>query len=171
MSNRKLVVMIFLIIGVFLTVKYDLLTTAKVRILNTIYGTEIKEIKNFSILAIVPPHMEKDGLTTESICENMASLLDKAGIQCLTKNAGQTTPDYAYLTIYVQALQQPDKQHNYQYVISIEVTKSLPKGHETVTSQEKKIWSASEAGLGEINDIRKEINNITNEFLKAHAGG
>jgi len=171
MSNRKLVVVIFLLIGVFLIVKYDLLTMAKVQMINMIYGTEINKIKSFSISAVIPPHMEKDGLTAESICENMASMLDKASIRCLTKNDGQTTPDNASLTISVQALQQPDQQQNYQYIISLEVTNSLPKNNETGTSQEKKIWSASEAGLGNISDIRKEISNITNEFLKAQAGG
>lgn len=145
---------------------------AKVQMINMIYGTEINKIKSFSISAVIPPHMEKDGLTAESICENMASMLDKASIRCLTKNDGQTTPDNASLTISVQALQQPDQQQNYQNIsFRWKSPKVSPKNNETGTSQEKKIWSASEAGLGNISDIRKEISNITNEFLKAQAGG
>lgn len=171
MSNRKLIFLIFLMIGIFFVVKYDLITKAKIRTANMIYGNEINEIKSFRIMAVLPPHIEKEGLTSESIRENMASMLAKAGIQSLTEKDEQKNPDKPTLIISVQALKQPEQHLIYQYIILIEVTTSPPGNTAAGTSQEKKIWSASEAGLGDINDIRREIIKITNEFMDAHAGG
>ena len=172
MSIRKLFFLLLLLLGAFLIVKFDLVTMAKIRVSNMIYGNEMRGIDGFRIVAEVPnPEVERDGLTRRSIRESLITPLAKAGVKNLSDELWNKTPGRPSLVISVQALQQADRKGNYQYMVSVDVTKSKAEDNFNSATMQKAdtIWSASEVGLGSIDDIRQDIIKLINQFLKAHA--
>ena len=63
------------------------------------------------------------------------------------------------------------EKQNYQYTVTIEVTKSEAEGSAPGSEKSKTIWSTYEMGEGDVSDIRTNINEITGVFLKARSGG
>ena len=76
MSNRSLLFLLLLLLGVFLVVKFDLPTKVTIGVTNLIYGNEMSGIGGFRILAEVSnPEVEREGLTGESVRETLAAAL------------------------------------------------------------------------------------------------
>ncbi len=93
MSIRKLFFLLLLLLGAFLIVKFDLVTMAKIRVSNMIYGNEMRGIDGFRIVAEVPnPEVERDGLTRRSIRESLITPLAKAGVKNLSDELWNKTP-------------------------------------------------------------------------------
>ena len=111
--------------------------------------------------------VEQDGLTGKTIHKSLVAALEKAGVKNLSDELCQKTPGKPSLVISVQTVKQADRRGTYQYVVNINVTKSRAEGNALGTQKDEIIWSASEIGEGNVEDIRKEIINITDEFLKA----
>ena len=54
MSNRKLFFLLILLLGVFMVVKFDLVTIAKIGVANLVYGDEMRCIDGFRVLVEIP---------------------------------------------------------------------------------------------------------------------
>lgn len=170
MSNRSLLFLLLLLLGVFLVVKFDLPTKVTIGVTNLIYGDEMKGIGGFRILAEVPnPEVEKEGLTGESVRGDLAAALAKAGVRRLPDEIWQKTPGKPSLSVSVQAVKQAGRI--YQYTVTIEVVRSEAEGAVPGSEKSKTIWSTYKIGEGDVSDIRKNINEITDVFLKARSGG
>jgi hypothetical protein len=68
----------------------------------------------------------------------------------------------------VSAVKQPEG--GYQYVGSMDLSRNVSKDI-TNTRNNRIIRASSKMGEGRPEDIRKEIDEITNVFLKARSGG
>ena len=170
MSNRSLLFLLLLLLGVFLAVKFDLPTKVTIGVTNQIYGDEMRGIGGFRILAEVPnPEVEKEGLTGESVRRALAAALAKAGVKSLPDDLWQKTPGRPSLSISVQAVKQAGGI--YQYTVTIEVVRSEAEGAAPGSERSKTIWSTNKIGEGDVSDIRKNIDEITDVFLKARSGG
>lgn len=170
---RKLILIIVLALAVFLTVKFDLLTTAKLSLENFFYKQDIQQIGRFHILVeVTNPEIERAGLTRESIRETVVQMLEKSGVGIIPEALWQKTPGRPSLNIWVNALPAEGQKGIYQYMINIAVTRREDDaGVPPIPQKDKVIWSTSELGKDDIKAIRKEITLLTEKFLKAHSGG
>ena len=170
---RKLILIIVLVLAVFLTVKYDLLTTAKLGLENRFYKQDIQRIGRFHILVeVTNPEIERAGLTRESIRETVVQMLEKSGVGIIPEELWQKTPGRPSLNIWVNALPAEGQKGIYQYMINIAVTrKEDDTGVPPIPQKDKVIWSTSELGKDDVKAIRKELIQLIDEFLKAHSGG
>ena len=90
---RKLILIIVLALAVFLTVKFDLLTTAKLGLENRFYKQDIQKIGRFHILVeVTNAEIERAGLTRESIRETVVQMLEKSGVGIIPEELWQKTP-------------------------------------------------------------------------------
>ena len=170
MSNRSLFFLLLLALAVFLVVKYDVMTDVKVGVTHLIYGDEMKGIKGFLVSVDSPnPELEKDGLRREEVLRELTAKIKKAGIKILPDEEWQKTPGKPALNVKIQATRL-EKQH-YRYTVEMEVTKSEAGKSLDGSERIKTIWSLDEMGKGNVTDIRTEINEITDVFLKARSGG
>ncbi|MCX5819967.1 MAG: hypothetical protein NT047_08675 [Deltaproteobacteria bacterium] len=170
MSNRSLLFLLLLLLGVFLAVKFDLPTKVTIAVTNQIYGDEMRGIGGFRILAEVPnPEVAREGLTGESVRKALAAALAKAGVKSLPDDLWQKTPGKPSLSVSVQAVKQAGGI--YQYTVTIEVVRSEAEGAAPGAEKNKTIWSTNKIGEGNVSDIRKNIDEITGVFLKARSGG
>lgn len=170
---RKLILIIILVLAVFLTVKFDLLTTAKLGLENFFLKQDIQRIGRFHVLVeVTNPEIERTGLTRESIRETVVQMLEKSGVGIIPEELWQKTPGRPSLNIWVNALPAQGQKGIYQYMINFAVTKK----DETADAQglpqkDKVIWSTSELGKDDVKAIQEDIIKLTDEFLKAHSGG
>ena len=170
MSNRSLLFLLLLLLGVFLVVKFDLPTKVTIGVTNLIYGNEMSGIGGFRILAEVSnPEVEREGLTGESVRGTLAAALAKAGVGSLTDELWQKTPGKPSLSVSVQAVKQAGGI--YQYTVTIEVVRNEADGAVPGAEKSKTIWSTHKIGEGDVSDIRTNIKEITDVFLKARSGG
>ena len=169
---RKLILIIVLALAVFLTVKFDLLTTAKLGFENFFYKQDIQRIGRFHILVeVTNPEIERAGLTRESIRETVVQMLEKSGVGIIPEELWQKTPGRPSLNIWINALPAEGQKGIYQYMINIAVTrKEDDTGVPPIPQKDKVIWSTSELGKDDVKAIRKEITLLTEKFLKAHSG-
>ncbi|MHB8139141.1 MAG: hypothetical protein ACYDGO_12255 [Smithellaceae bacterium] len=169
---RKPILIILLVLAVFLTVKFDLLTVAKLGLENLFYKQDIQRIGSFHILVeVTNPEIEREGLTRESIRKTVAQMLEKSGVQIIPEELWQKTPGRPSLNIWVNALPAAGQKGIYQYMINIAVTRREDDaGVPGVPQKDKVIWSTSELGKDDIKSIRNEITLLTEKFLKAHSG-
>ena len=170
---RKLILIIILVLAVFVTVKFDLLTAAKLGLENLFYKQDIQRIGSFHILVeVTNPEIEREGLTRESIRKTVAQMLGKSGVRIITEELWQKTPGRPSLNIWVNALPAERQKGIYQYMINIAVTRreDVP-GMPGIPQKDKVIWSTSELGKNDVKSIRNEITLLTEKFLKAHSGG
>lgn len=169
---RKLFLILVLVLAVFLTVKLDLLTTAKLGLENLFYKQNLKRISSFHILVeVTNPEIEREGLTRESIRKTVAQMLEKSGVGIIPEELWQKTPGRPSLNIWVNALPAEGQKGIYQYMINIAVTrKEDDAGVPPIPQKDKVIWSTSELGKDDVKSIRNEITQLTDKFLKAHSG-
>jgi hypothetical protein len=169
---RKPVLIILLVLAFFLTVKFDLLTTAKLGLENLFYKQDIQRIGSFHILVeVTNPEIEREGLTRESIRKTVAQMLEKSGVRIIPEELWQKTPGRPSLNIWVNALPAEGQKGIYQYMINIAVTRKEDTADTLgVPQKDKVIWSTSELGKDDVKAIRNEINRLTEKFLKAHSG-
>jgi hypothetical protein len=169
---RKLILIIVLILAVFLTVKFDLLTTAKLGLENFFYKQDIQRIGRIHILVeVTNPEIERAGLTRELIRETVVQMLEKSGIGIIPEELWQKTPGRPSLNIWVNALPAEGQKGIYQYMINIAVTwKDEKADAQGLPQKDKVIWSTSELGKNDVKAIRNEINKLINEFLRAYSG-
>ena len=170
---RKLILIIVLALAVFLTVKFDLLTMAKLSFENLFYKQDIQRIGSFHILVeVTNPEIERAGLTRESIRKTVAQMLEKSGVRIIPEELWQKTPGRPSLNIWVNALPAEGQKGIYQYMINLAVTiKEDAAGTLGVPQKDKVIWSTSELGKDDVKAIRNEITRLTDKFLKARSGG
>ena len=170
---RKLILILVLVLAVFLTVKFDLLTTAKLGLENRFYKQDIQKIGRFHILVeVTNPDIERAGLTRESIRETVVQMLEKSGVGIIPEELWQKTPGRPSLNIWVNALPAEGQKGIYQYMINIAVTrKEDDTGVPPIPQKDKVIWSTSELGKDDVKAIRSEIILLTEKFLKARSGG
>ena len=170
MSNRSLLFLLLLVLAIFLVVKFDLPTQVKIGVTNLIYGDEMRGIKGFQVSVDAPnPELEKDGLRREEVLQELTAKIEKAGVRSLPYELWQKTPGKPSLSVSVQAVKL--EKQNYQYTVTIEVTKSEAEGSAPGSEKSKTIWSTYEMGEGDVSEIRTNINEITGVFLKARSGG
>ncbi|PKN89201.1 MAG: hypothetical protein CVU51_01445 [Deltaproteobacteria bacterium HGW-Deltaproteobacteria-1] len=170
---RKLFLIIVLILAVILTVKFDLLTAAKLGLENLFYKQDIQRIGSFHILVeVTNPEIEREGLTRESIRKIVVDALEKSGVRIIPDELWQKTPGRPSLNIWVNALPAVGQKGIYQYMINLAVTRREDDaGVPSIPQKDKVIWSTSELGKDDVKAIRNEITRLTEEFLKAHSGG
>jgi len=168
---RKLFLIILLVLAVFLMVKFDLLTTAKLHLENLFYKQDIQRIGSFRILVeVTNPEIELEGLTRESIRKTVAEALEKSGVGIIPEELWQKTPGRPSINIWVNALPVADQKGIYQYMINIAVTqKDDATDTPGIPQKDKVIWSTSELGKNDVNAIRNEITLLIEKFLKAHS--
>jgi hypothetical protein len=170
MSNRSLIFLLLLLLGVFLAVKFDLPTKVTIGLTNLIYGDEIRGIGGFRVLAEVPnPEIQREGITGESVRGTLVAALAKAGVKSLPDDLWQKTPGKPTLSLSVQAMKQAGGI--YQYTVTIEVARSEAESAAPGAEKSKTIWSTYKIGEGGISDIRTKIDEITDLFLKARSAG
>lgn len=170
MGNRSLLFLALFLLGVFLAVRFDLPTRVTIGMTNLLYGDEVRGVGGFRILAEVPnPEIRREGLTGESVRENLAAALVKAGVKSLTDEAWQKTPGRPSLGVSVQATKQTGGI--YQYTVTIEAVRSESEGVLIGAEKSRTLWSTYKMGEGDVSDIRVKINEITAVFLKARSGG
>jgi len=169
---RKLFLIILLVLAVFLTVKFDLLTTAKLNLENLFNKQDIQRIGSFHILVeVTNPEIELDGLTRESIRKTVAEALEKSGVGIIPEDKWQKTPGRPSINIWVNALPVAGQKGIYQYMINIAVTRQEDTADTPgIPQKDKVIWSTSELGKNDVNAIRNEITKLIDEFLKVHSG-
>jgi len=169
---RKLFLILVLVLAVFLMVKFDLLTTAKLGLENLFYKQDIQRISSFHILVeVTNPEIEREGLTRESIRKIVAEALEKSGVRIIPEELWQKTPGRPSLNIWVNALPVEGQKGIYQYMINLAVTRREDDaGVPSVPQKDKVIWSTSELGKNDIKAIWNEITRLTEKFLKAHSG-
>ena len=170
---RKLILILILGLAVFLAVKFDWFTTAKLGFENLFYKQDIQRIGSFRILVeVTNPEIERAGLTRESIRETVAQMLEKSGIGVIPEENWQKTPERPSLNILVNATPAEGQKGIYEYVINLAVTRrEEDAGAPEVPQKDKVIWSTSELGKNDVKAIRNEIIQLIDEFLKAHSGG
>lgn len=170
---RKLILIIVLVLAVFLTVKFDLLNTAKISLENMFYNQEMQRISGFLIVVeVTNPEIERAGLTRKSIRKTMTDKLMKSGVRVLPEELWQKTPDRPALHIWVNALPAEGQKGIYQYMLNFAVTKKDETNFQaSLPQKDKVIWSTSELGKNDVKAIRNDIIKLTDEFLKAHSGG
>jgi len=170
MSNRSLLFLLLFVLAIFLVVKFDLPTQVKIGVTNLIYGDEMKNIKGFRVsVDSLNPELEKDGLRREEVLQELAAKIEKAGIRSLPYELWQKTPGKPSLSVSVQAVKL--EKQNYQYTVTIEVTKSEAENSAPGSEKSKTIWSTYGMGEGDVSDIRTKIDESTGVFLKARSGG
>lgn len=170
MSNRSLLFLLLFVLAIFLVVKFDLPTQVKIGVTNLMYGDEMRGIKEFRVSVDAPnPELEKDGLRREEVLQELTAKIEKAGIKILPDEEWRKTPGKPVLNATIHAAK-VEKQ-NYQYTVTIEVTKSETENSAPGSEKSKTIWSTSGMGEGDVSDIRTNINEITGVFLKARSGG
>lgn len=170
MSNRSLLFLLLLVLAIFLVVKFDVPTNVKIGVTNLIYGDEMRGIKGFRVSVDAPnPELEKDGLRREEVRQELTAKIEKAGVKILWDEEWRKTPGKPVLSVSIQAVK--IEKQNYQYTVTIEVTKSEAESSAPGSEKSKTIWSTYEIGEGAVSDIRTNINEITGIFLKAHSGG
>ena len=170
MSNRSLLFLLLFVLAIFLVVKFDLPTQVKIGVTNLIYGDEMIGIKGFRVsVDALNPELEKDGLRREEVLQELTAKIEKAGIKILRDEEWRKTPEKPLLNATIHAVK--IEKQNYQYTVTIEVTKSEAEGSAPGLEKSKTIWSTYEMGEGNVSDIRKGINEITGVFLKARSGG
>jgi len=169
---RKPILIILLILAVFVTVKFDLLTAAKLGLENLFDKQDIQRIGSFHILVeVANPEIEQAGLTRESIRIIVAQMLEKSGVGIIPEELWQKTPGRPSLNIWVNALPAEGQKGIYQYMINIAVTRREDdSGVPAIPQKDKVIWSTSELGKNDIKAIRNEITRLTDKFLKARSG-
>lgn len=169
MSNRSLLFLILFVLVIFFVVKFDMTTQVKIGVTNLIYGDEIRGLKGIRVV-VEPliPELEKDGLRREEVLKELATKVERSGIKILPEEEWRRTPEKPVLNATIEAVKL-DKQ-KYQYTVEIEVTKSKTGGSMSESEKSKTIWSTSEIGEGNVNDIRKTFDEITSIFLKARSG-
>jgi len=162
--------LLLFVLAIFLVVKFDLPTQVKIGVTNLIYGDEMKSIKGFRVsVDSLNPELEKEGLTREAVLQTLTAALEKAGIKILSDEEWKQTPGKPSLSVSIQAVKL--EKQNYQYTVTIEVTKSEAKNSAPGSEKSKTIWSTYRMGEGDVSDIRTNINEITGVFLKARSGG
>ena len=168
MSNRSLLFLLLFVLAIFLVVKFDLPTQVKIGVTNLIYGDEMRSIKGFRVSVDAPnPELEKDLLRREEVLQKLTANIEKAGIKILTDEEWKQTPGKPALNATIQAVK--TEKQNYQYTVTIEVTKNEDKG--SGSEKIKTIWSTSGMGEGNVSDILMKIDEITSVFLIARSGG
>ena len=170
MNNRLLLFLLLFVLAIFLVVKFDLPTQVKVGVTNLIYGDEMRGMKEFWVV-VEPliPELEKDGLPREEVLQTLTAALEKTGIKILSEEEWQKTPGRPVLNATIQAVKL--EKQNYQYTVTIEVTKSEADDSAPGSEKSKTLWSISGMGEGDVSDIRTNINESTDVFLKARSGG
>lgn len=167
MSNRSLVSLLVLLLSVFLAVKFDVPTRLKVGVMRIIYGNEITRLDGVLVQVEIPnPDIASNGLTGESVRDDLVAKLAKAGVKSLPQDLWQKTPGKPSLTLSVLAVKQAGEI--YQYTVTIDLDKSV--GEDPAPGNEKRtpLWSTEKTGEGNISAIRTDINEITHVFLQAH---
>jgi len=169
MSNRSLLFLLLFVLAIFLFVKFDVPTNVKIGVTNLIYGDEMRGIKGFRVSVDAPnPELEKDGLRREEVLQELTAKIEKDGVRSLPDELWQKTPGKPSLSVSIQAAKL--EKQNYQYTVTIEVTKSEAENSAPGSEKSKTIWSTYEMGEGGVSDIRTNINEITGVFLKARSG-
>lgn len=170
MSTRSLLFLPLFVLAIFLVVRFDVPTNIKIGVTNLIYGDEMRGIKGFRVSVDAPnPELEKDGLRREEVLQELTAKIEKAGIKILPDEKWRKTPGKPVLNATIQATKL--EKQNYQYTVTIEVTKSEAENSAPGSEKSKTIWSIYEMGEGDVSDIRTNINEITGVFLKARSGG
>lgn len=169
MSNRSLLFVFLFILVIFFIDKFDITTQVKLGVTNLIYGGEMQGMKGMRVV-VEPliPELEKDGLRRQEVLKELAAKVEKSGIKILPEEEWRRTPGKPVLNATIQAAKLENQ--NYQYTITIEVTKSETGARVSESEKIKTIWSTSEIGEGNVNDIRKTFDEITSVFLKARSG-
>ena len=140
----------------------------KIDVTNLIYGDEMRGMKGFRVV-VEPliPELEKDGLCREEVLQELTAKIEKAGVRSLPYELWQKTPGKPSLSVSIQAVKL--EKQNYQYTVTLEVTKSEAEGSAPGSEKIKTIWAAYEMGEGGVSDIRDRINEKMGFFLRAHA--
>jgi len=170
MSNRSLLFLLLFAVVIFLVVKFDVTTQVKIGVTNLIYGDEMRSMKGLRVV-VEPllPELEKDGLQQQEILKELVTKVQSSGISILSEEEWRRTRGKPALTASIQAAKL--EKQNYQYTVAIELTKNETMRDRPGTEKIITIWSSSGMGEGPVYDIRMKINEITNIFLKARAGG
>lgn len=171
MSNRTLLVLVALLIVVFLIVKFNVVTNLIIIATNWVYGNEVRDIKGILVVVDSPlPDLEKDGLSKETIRQDLIPKLEKAGIKSLTEVEWQKIREKAAFKVKVVAAKTGD--HQYQYTVTMDVMKSEFDAHSAGFSSDKIkiLWSINNIGEGDVSAIRSKINEQIELFLKAYSG-
>jgi hypothetical protein len=167
MSARTLLYLLLLALATFLAVRFDVPTKVKIGATNLIYGDEMRGFKGFRLdVELLNPELEKKGLTREGLLQELTARLEKAGVKKLAEEEWQKTPGKPALSLIVNATKGEDGR--YQYAVTIEVTKSEPRGLGAGSEEVNTLWITSNMGEGNVADIRAAINRETGFFLRAH---
>ena len=170
MRTRSLLFLLLFVLAIFLAAKFDLPTQVKIGVTNLMYGDEMRGIKGFRVSVDAPnPELEKDGLRREEVLQELTAKIEKAGIKILPDEEWRKTPGKPVLNATIHAAKM--EKQNYQYTVTIEVTKSETENSAPGSEKSKTIWSTSGMGEGDVSDIRANIREITGVFLKARFGG
>jgi hypothetical protein len=172
MRNRTILILLLLLGAVYLVVKFDLITQAKIIAANILYGEELRHIKGFRVVVEVDnPELKKEGLSEESVRQGFITRLEKAGINILDEETWKKVPERPVFNLRIIA--NKNKEGLNSFVITMEVTKSDIKMNGSniySTERVKTIWSTSGMGEGNVMSIREKIDELTSLFLKAHTG-
>jgi hypothetical protein len=171
MRNRSLFTLLLFMLAVFLIVKFDMVTKVKVGVTGMIYGNEMRSMKGFRVVVASPsPELAKEGLSQETIRQELIAKLEKAGVKSLMEWEWQKIPGKPVLNVAVNSLKTGSGL--YQYTVTMEVEKSEDLQTPAAVSSEKvkTIWSTSGMGEGDVSDVRTKINETANLFLKAYSG-
>ena len=171
MRHRSLFTLLLLMLAVFLIVKFDVTTTVKVGVLNIIYGNEMRGIKGFRVVVACPSsELEKEGLSQDTIRQGLISTLEKAGVKSLTEWEWQKIPPKPVLNVTITAMKTGSGLYQYTVTMEVEKSEKVQTSAAVFSEKVKTIWSTSGMGEGDVSDVRAEINEATNLFLKAYSG-
>jgi hypothetical protein len=171
MRNRSLFTLLLFLLAVFLIVKFDVATKVKVAVISMIYGNEMRGMKGFRVVVVSPsPELAKEGLSQETIRQGLISTLEKAGVKSLMEWERQKIPGKPVLTVTVNTMKTGSGLYQYTVTMEVEKSEELQTPAAVFPEKAKTIWSTSGMGEGDVSDVRAEINEATNLFLKAHSG-
>jgi hypothetical protein len=161
--------LLLFVLAVFLAVRFDVPTQAKIGMLNLMYGDEMRSIKKFRLLIDpLSQDLEKEGLTHEGISAELALLLEKGGIRVLEEAEWQNTSSKPVLNLTVQATL--EEKGRFQYSVTLEVGKSKETVRDAFPEKSKTLWLTSGAGVGGVTEICAMIENQARFFIKSHSG-
>lgn len=172
MKNRTILILLLLLGAVYLVSKFDMITQVKIIAANILYGEELRHIKGFRVVVEAEnPELKKQGLSEESIRQELSTRLQKAGINILNEDEWKKVPERPVFNLRIIA--DKSKESLQSFIVSMEITKSNIQLHGSniySTEKVKTIWSTSGMGEGGIINIREKIDELTGLFLKAYSG-
>ncbi len=172
MRNRTILILLLLLGAVYLISKFDMITQVKIIAANILYGEELRHIKGFRVVVEAEnPELKKQGLSEESIRQELSTRLQKAGINILNEDEWKKVPERPVFNLRIIA--DKSKESLQSFIVSMEITKSNIQLHGSniySTERVKTIWITSSMGEGGVLDIREKIDELTGLFLKSYSG-